>query len=97
MEDKPMAILQVRDIDDRIYEDLKRISQKNRRSISQEVIHIIETYLSNPDLTARNSTEEFLNLSGSWKDRRSPERIIDEIRKSRSGSRRFKAENGIFD
>jgi len=97
MEDKPMAILQVRDIDERIYEHLKRISQKNRRSISQEVIHIIETYLSNPGLTTRNSTEEFLRLAGSWKDSRSPEQIIDEIKKSRSGSKRFEEADGIFD
>ena len=46
-----MAILQVRGIDDRVYENLKTISQQNRRSISQEVIHIIETYLSDPQTT----------------------------------------------
>ena len=91
-----MAILQVRDIDDRIYEALKTISKQNKRSISQEVIHIIETYLSNPQLIKKNSTEEFLKLAGSWEDDRSADEIISEIRKGRSINRRFSKENGIF-
>ena len=92
-----MAILQVRDIDDRIYENLKRISGENRRSISQEVIYIIETYLSEPQRNRKNSTEEFLNLSGNWGDERSAEKIISEIKSNRTQNRRFSKENGIFD
>lgn len=92
-----MAILQVRDIDDRIYEQLKRISSENKRSISQEVIHIIETYLSEPDKIRKNSTEEFLKLSGSWGDDREAEEIISVIRKSRTTNKRFSKANGVFD
>ncbi|RKX73899.1 MAG: antitoxin [Spirochaetes bacterium] len=93
-----MAILQVRDIDDRIYETLKRISQQNKRSISQEVIHIIEMYLSDPQIVKRkNSTEEFLRLAGSWEDDRSAEEIIAEIRKRRSTNKRFSEKHGLFD
>ena len=92
-----MAILQVRDIDDRIYEQLKRISGEHRRSISQEVIHIIETYLSEPHIIRKNSTEEFLNLAGSWEDDREPEEIIAGIKKDRTKNKRFSKENGIFD
>ncbi len=92
-----MAILQVRDIDDRVYEQLKRISSLNKRSISQQVIHIIETYLSEPDRIRKNSTEEFLNLSGSWGDDRQAEEIISDIKKSRTGNLRFGKANGVFD
>ena len=92
-----MAILQVRDIDDRIYENLKRISGENRRSISQEVIHIIESYLSEPHKSRKNSTEEFLKLAGSWGDEREAQQIISEIRSSRTTNKRFRKENGIFD
>jgi predicted CopG family antitoxin len=92
-----MAILQVRDIDDRIYEQLKKISGENKRSISQEVIHIIETYLSEPHKIRKNSTEEFLKLSGSWGDDRDAEEIIAEIKKNRTRNRRFDKANGIFD
>ena len=92
-----MAILQVRDIDDRIYDSLKRISRQHKRSISQEVIHIIETYLSQPQSLKKNSTEEFLKLAGSWEDNRSPEEIISEIKNGRSQNRRFGKSHGIFD
>ena len=92
-----MAILQVREIDDRIYANLKRISHQNKRSISQEVIHIIETYLSDPQLLKKNSTEEFLKLAGSWEDDKPAEEIIEEIRKGRSTNKRFLEEHGIFD
>lgn len=37
-----MAILQVRDIDDRLYASLKAIAKSQNRSISQGVIYIIE-------------------------------------------------------
>ncbi|HOF34148.1 MAG TPA: hypothetical protein PK624_01790 [Spirochaetota bacterium] len=43
-----MAILQVRDFDDGLYSSLKSMAKSENRSISQEVISIIEKYLSNP-------------------------------------------------
>jgi len=92
-----MAILQVRDIDDALYEQLKRVSQQHRRSMSQEVIHIIEAYLTEPDRTGRNATEEFLKLSGSWKDDRSAEEIATDMRHDRRKSVRFSESDGVFD
>ena len=92
-----MAILQVRDIDDRLYSSLKAIAKSENRSISQEVISIIEKYLSNPSIYKSNPTREFIALSGAWEDERSADEIIDSIRKSRNNSKRFKSENVIFD
>ena len=92
-----MAILQVRDIDDRIYETLKRLSREHKRSLSQEVIHIIETYLTQPKTMTQNSTDEFLKLSGSWEDERTSEEILKEIKQGRSSNRRFSENNGLFD
>ena len=92
-----MAILQVRDIDDRLYASLKAMAKSQNRSISQEVIYIIEKYLSNPAVYKNNPTREFLTLSGAWEDDRSADEIIDSITKSRKKSGRFKKENVIFD
>lgn len=92
-----MAILQVRDIDDRLYSSLKAIAKSENRSISQEVISIIEKYLSNPAIYKNNPTREFLALSGAWDDERNADEIIDSIKKSRNNSKRFKSENVIFD
>jgi hypothetical protein len=91
-----MAILQVRDVDDSLYEAVKTIAKKERRSISQEVIVMIESYIGNPKQTsAADATEEFLNLS--WQGDESADEIIDNIRKYRKNSKRFGSQNGLFD
>ena len=94
-----MANLQVKDIDIKLYNSLKRIAKKDHRSISQEVINIIERYLNQPNNEFMNSTEEFLKLSGSWEDSRSSDEIIKDIRKSRNikKSKKGRFNNGIFD
>jgi plasmid stability protein len=90
-----MAILQVRDIDDRLYDTLKQKAQIDNRSISQEVISILETYLSNPDIYNINSTREFLKLS--WDDNRNADEIIDNLMKDRKNEKSFGEYNGVFD
>lgn len=92
-----MAILQVRDIDDRLYEHLKRVSQEHRRSLSQEVLHILETHLSDPSASRTNSTEAFLQLAGSWEDDRTPEEIVTDLKRDRQNSGRFAESDGLFD
>jgi plasmid stability protein len=80
-----LANLRVRNIDDNLYEALKTLAKKERRSISQEVIMMIESYISNPERTALESTEEFLNLS--WQGSESADEIINNIRKQRKNSK----------
>jgi len=78
-----MAVLQVRDIDDRLYASLKNRAKNEKRSISQEVIHIIQAYLSNPKHFSFNPTEEFLKLSGSWENSKTADEIIEYLTKNR--------------
>ncbi len=92
-----MAILQVRNIDDRLYTSLKAIAKSQNRSISQEVISIIEKYLSNPAVYKNNPTREFISLSGAWEDDRNADEIIDSIKKFRKNSERLKKDNVVFD
>ena len=92
-----MATLQVRDIDDRLYESLKKLAANDKRSISQEVIHILETYLSKPHEYSRDFTEEFINLAGSWEDERQAVEIIEDIKSHRKNSARFQKRNDVFD
>lgn len=91
-----MATLQVRDIDDRLYDFLKTSARLQNRSISQEVITMLEQYLNSPGNAVANTTLDFLALSGSWKDDRSADAIVGEIRAHRSSSRRFGADDGLF-
>ena len=93
-----MAILQVRDIDDRLYSSIKELAKSENRSLSQEVISILEKYLSNPVAFKNNPTREFLSLSGSWDDDRRADEIVGDIKKrNRKNSKRFQAENVVFD
>jgi hypothetical protein len=86
-----MANLQVRDIDNRLR------ASREKRSISQEVIYIIERYLARPKALDVSPTEEFLQLSDSWEDDRSAEEIVASIRDGRNESLRFAADHGLFD
>lgn len=92
-----MATLQVRDIDDRLYNSLKVSAKMQNRSVSQEVITIIQNHLNSTQKPYNNATLEFLSLEGAWKDDRKAEEIIQEIKTGRSTSHRFGVKNGLFD
>lgn len=92
-----MANLQVKDIDSRLYESIRELASNEKRSISQEVVYILQKYLSKPNNFDANPTDEFLNLAGSWKDERGAEEIIEELKKSRKNSERFGRKNELFD
>jgi len=82
-----MAVLQVRSMDDEMYQALGRRAAMDNRSISQEVILIIEQFLSSPVAQSPSTDEEALRLAGSWEDSRSAEEIANSIRKARSTDR----------
>lgn len=84
-----MATLQVRSIEDQLYEALGKKAAQDNRSISQEVIAILKEYLSQP-LKDKNATEKFLELCGTWQDERTAKEITKEIRAGRKTKTRFK-------
>ncbi|MCA0444947.1 MAG: antitoxin [Bacteroidetes bacterium] len=92
-----MSTLQVRDIDEKLYDYLKVRAKGNKRSLSQEVITILEELLNSPHGKSVNSTIEFLSLSGSWEDSRPAEEIAEDIRSSRTANSRLGHNNGLFD
>jgi plasmid stability protein len=85
-----MATLQVRDIDDLLYTELKNRAREQHRSLSQEVVHIIEDYLSRPPEDSKTQTELFLQLAGSWQGSETAEEIMKSIRNGRVNSNRFR-------
>lgn len=91
-----MANLQVKDIDERLYESLRSLATNEKRSISQEVVYILQKYLSKPKEFDPDPTDEFLQLAGSWKDERDADEIIADIRNSRKNSDRFGRNNELF-
>jgi plasmid stability protein len=83
-----MATLQVKSVDDQLYEALGKRAVMENRSISQEVIFILKAYLSSPSLKYQESTTRFLEICGSWEDSRNADEIVSEIRRSRQAVKR---------
>ena len=82
-----MAVLQVRSISDEMYAALGRRAAMDNRSISQEVVSIIERFLATPQDQSPTIDEEALRLAGSWEDSRPPREIAASIRETRSTDR----------
>lgn len=86
-----MANLQVKGIDDDLYEQVKRLAASENRSVSQEMVFLVKTHLAKQkNLQATQSPAEILlQLAGSWEDTRCAEEIIAENKKSRRNSPRL--------
>jgi len=78
-----MANLQVKSIDDDLYESLGRRAAMENRSISQEVVSILKDYLSRPASQNKKVNQQFLELCGSWTGEETAENMVKDIRQSR--------------
>lgn len=86
-----MANLQVKGIDDALYEQVKRLAASENRSVSQEMIFLVKSHLARQKRTTATPSpaEILLQLAGSWEDSRSAEEIIADNKKSRRNSSRL--------
>lgn len=89
-----MANLQVKGIDDQLYKALGARAAMDHRSVSQEVVSMIQRFLASPHGDARAATDAFLQLAGSWADERPAREIARSIRRARRSGRRFS--KGLF-
>lgn len=92
-----MANLQVKDINDQLYQALKLKAKRKRRSVSQEVIRIIEEYLNQPDDQKSNATDQFLSLSWQSDENESADDLIKSMRKDRVESKKYSGQKNVFD
>ena len=81
-----MAVLQVSNMADELYGALGKRAALDNRSISQEVIEIIKTYLATPR-NHRCGDEEVLKMAGSWDDSRPADEIVSLLRQERTNRR----------
>jgi hypothetical protein len=86
-----MPNLQIKGMDEELYEGIKRIAAQENRSLSQQVVHLIKEHLRRRHGARRSSAESLLALAGSWEDERTPEEIVRAVRSSRKGPRRKEA------
>ncbi len=85
-----MATLQVKGMDDDLYRALAARAARERRSISQQVVKMIEDDLARRRGSAVDTTAALLQLSGTWVDDRCAEDVAEALRQARtSGGRSF--------
>jgi predicted CopG family antitoxin len=86
-----MANLQIKNIQDDLYEEIKKLASAENRSVSQQVLFLVREYLAKrKHLTAAKSPAQvLLELSGSWEDDKNAEQIVKEIKSARKSSRKL--------
>ncbi|MFA6291145.1 MAG: hypothetical protein WC637_05150 [Victivallales bacterium] len=82
-----MKSITVRNIPDEILEAVRILSIKERRSLNNELLVIMENGLnsmSSSELKTDLKEEPWKKLAGKWKDKRNTRDIIDDIYSSRT-------------
>ena len=92
-----MPNLQVLDIDAQLYNWLCVNAKLANRSISQQVVTILQEKAAAPQETTANVVDAFLALNDSWGDERSAEEIVSEIRNARVNTSERGNLNDLFD
>lgn len=92
MRGRKMANLQIKGIDNELYNELKRIAAEENRSVSQQTLFLVKDYIAKRQKVrgTKSPGQVLIELSGSWKDERSSREIVSEIRKARRNLKKFK-------
>ena len=87
-----MANLQIKGIDDKLYDTIKKLAASENRSVSQEILFLVKEHVAKRKQTIviKTPAQVLLDLSGSWVDNRSANEIITEIKTARRNSRKLK-------
>lgn len=87
-----MANLQIKGVDDAIYEELKKLAAAEKRSVSQQTLFLIKDYLAKKQRVAalKRPVQVLLELAGSWDEDGTAEELIAKIRKARRSSTKLR-------
>ncbi len=88
--------LTIRNIPDYIINKIKTLSEIEKRSLNSEILILLEKGLLNESSLSSNrcinnetQIRIWSKLSGTWKDKRSTDEIIEDIYSNRSAGREF--------
>jgi plasmid stability protein len=84
-----MPTLTIRDVPVSLMKQLKERAEDDRRSVTQEVIHLLEIALAGGLLSPAAQAEQWLRM-GRWKSKQSAPDEIAAIYRARSGGRSVK-------
>jgi predicted CopG family antitoxin len=87
-----MANLQIKGIEDELYQELKKMAAEENRSVSQQALFLVKEYLARKKhmRVIKSPAQILLELAGSWEDDRDSKKITAQIKKARKNSRRLK-------
>ena len=87
-----MANLQIKGIDDGLYDQIKAMASNENRSVSQQVLFLVKNYMAKKRMVseAKSPGQVLLDLSGSWDDPRSADQIVSDIKHARKFSKDFR-------
>jgi hypothetical protein len=88
-----MANLQIKGIDDDLYNEIKKLATAEKRSVSQQILFLVKSYLAKKPRwdAVRTPSEVLLELHGSWQDERQADHIIAQLKKARKNTKMPKA------
>jgi len=83
-----MANLQIKNMDDRLYQQFKLLAASENRSVSQQVLFLIRNHLAHKGRLQGEETaaQVLLDLAGSWEDRRTAAQIVSDLKTDRRSS-----------
>jgi hypothetical protein len=83
-----MADLLIEGVDEDLYAQLDFMAASENRTINQQILFILKAYLAIRHQLKRTNTpaQVLLDLSGSWKDDRTAEQIVRELKAGRKNS-----------
>jgi plasmid stability protein len=86
-----MANLQIKNMDDDFYRQIKLLADAENRSVSQQVIFLIKEYLAKQKaiVKAQTPAQVLLDLAGSWDEGTEAEQIVQRIKEKRSNSKKL--------
>jgi hypothetical protein len=87
-----MVNLQIKGIEDNLYKKIKKIAASENRSVSQQVLFLIKACIARRGTiqSLKPPAQVLLELSGSWEDNRSADKIISEIKRGCKNSKQLK-------
>jgi hypothetical protein len=84
-----MANLQIKGIEDDLYEEIKKMAAAENRSVSQQVLYLVKSYISKKGRWdgVKSPAEVLIDLHGSWQDEREAGQIIGQVKRARRNSK----------
>jgi len=86
-----MSNLQIKGVDEGLYQELKRLAADENRSVSQQVLFLIRRSLAqrHREKQGESAAEVLLSLAGSWEDARQADQIVEDIKSARRSSKKL--------